>query len=90
MNLRRSDLRINPSPPISTSTYFLHLFFSVHVDAAVEIAVGLLDHREADRLPRPTERHRKRVIATDELRKRMLAIKQKKYSTEKEEVKNEK
>ena len=42
---------------------------ALHVDAAVEIAVGLVDHRETDRLPRPAERDRQRIIAAHELRK---------------------
>lgn len=42
---------------------------ALHIDTAVEITVGLVDHREADRLARPAERDRQRIIATDELGK---------------------
>ena len=59
---------------------------TLHVDAAVEIAVGLVDHREADRLPRPAESDRQRIIATDELRLRRLTVEQTDQSTQQEEM----
>ena len=44
------------------------MFLAFHVDAAMKVAVRLVDHRHADRVLRIAERNGKRVVALHNLR----------------------